>query len=299
MLRRVEVVQSGVVEDAPEPEADDVGSLLPTPAYSGDLDGLLDTRPVFRTRVNGYDRLQVDNYVTWAEEELAAARRAGDHLLARFAVCAAELAEFRRQPPVPMPAPAPAPAPANPDLAAVSERVREILRLAADEAADIIEAATEEADAIVAEARVEAEAHLQKTELMREAAVAMVEQMRERVVRERAESVAVLEGARQEADELLRAAAEERDRLAAEAAERLAGDADRARQDRDSAAAVAAGRLLAVQDEVDDLRRQRDEARESLRRLTDQIGEALHAVNGVVADEPNIAREFPLRPVAS
>ncbi len=298
MLRRVEVVQSGVVEDAPEPEADDVGSLLPMPAYSGDLDGLLDTRPVFRTRVNGYDRLQVDNYVTWAEEELAAARRAGDQLLARFAVCAAELAEFRRQPP-PAPVPAPAPAPANPDLAAVSERVREILRLAADEAADIIEAATEEADGIVAEARVEAEARLQKTELMREAAVAMVEQMRERVVRERAESVAVLDRARQEADELLRAAAEERDRLAAEASERLAGDADRARQDRDSAAAVAAGRLLAVQDEVDDLRRQRDEARESLRRLTDQIGEALHAVNVVVADEPNIAREFPLRPVAS
>ncbi len=298
MLRRVEVVQSGVVEDAPEPEADDVGSLLPTPAYSGDLDGLLDTRPVFRTRVNGYDRLQVDNYVTSAEEELAAARRAGDQLLARFAVCAAELAEFRRQPP-PAPVPAPAPAPANPDLAAVSERVREILRLAADEAADIIEAATEEADGIVAEARVEAEARLQKTELMREAAVAMVEQMRERVVRERAESVAVLDRARQEADELLRAAAEERDRLAAEAAERLVGDADLARQDRDSAAAVAAGRLLAVHDEVDDLRRQRDEARESLRRLTDQIGEALHAVNGVVADEPNIAREFPLRPVAS
>lgn len=298
MLRRVEVVQSGVVQDGPEPEADDaVGSLLPTSGHSGDLDGLLDTRPVFRTRVNGYDRLQVDNYVTWAEEELAAARRAGDHLLARFAVCAAELAEFRRQPPVP--APAPTAPPGNPDLAAVSERVREILRLASAEAADIIEAATEEADGIVAEARVEAEARLQKTELMREAAVAMVEQMRERVVRERAESVAALERARKEADELLRAAAEERDRLAAEAAERLAQDADRARQDRDSAAAVAAGRLLAVQDEVDDLRRQRDEARESLRRLTDQIGEALHAVNAVVADEPNIAREYPLRTVAS
>jgi colicin import membrane protein len=295
MLRRVEVVHSGVVQDGPGPEADDdVASLLPAPAYSGDLDGLLDTRPVFRTRVNGYDRLQVDNYVTWAEEELAAARRAGDHLLARFAVCAAELAEFRRQP-----APTPPPTPGNPDLAAVSERVREILQLASDEAADIIAAATEEADGMVADARVEVAAHLQKTQLMREAAVALVEQMRERVVRERAESVAVLERARQEADELLRAAAEERDRLAAEAAERLARDADLARQDRDSAAAVAAGRLLAVQEEVDDLRRQRDEARESLRRLTDQIGQALHAVNVVVADEPNIAREFPLRPVAS
>jgi hypothetical protein len=295
MLQRVEVVSSGVVQQGPEPESDDdVGSLLPVPAYSGDLDGLLDTRPVFRTRVNGYDRLQVDNYVTWAEEELAAARRAGDHLLARFAVCAAELAEFRRQPPVQ----APPPTPANPDLAVVSERVREILRLASDEAADIIEAATEEADGIVADARVEAEARLQKTEQMREAAIAMVEQMRERVVRERAEAVAVLDRARAEADELLQAAAAERGRLAAEAADRLALEAEQARHDRDSAAAVAAGRLLAVQDEVADLRRQRDEARESLRRLTDQIGEALHAVADAV-DEPNIAREYPLRPVAS
>jgi colicin import membrane protein len=295
MLRRVDVVQSGVVQDGSGPEADDdVGSLLPAPAYSGDLDGLLDTRPVFRPRMNGYDRLQVDNYVTWAEEELAAARRAGDHLLARFAVCAAELAEFRRQPPPP---PAP-PVPTNPDLAAVSERVREILRLATDEAADILEAATEEADRIVADARLEAEARLQKTELLREASVAMVEQMRERVVRERAESVELLDRARREADELLQAAAAERDRLAEDAAEQRAHEAERARQDRDSAAAVAAGRLLAVQDEVADLRRQRDEARESLRRLTDQIGEALHAV-AAVADEPNIAREYPLRPVAS
>lgn len=293
MLRRVEIVQGGAGQDGSGPEADDVGSLLPVPAYSGDLNGLLDTRPVFRTRVNGYDRLQVDNYVTWAEEELAASRRAGDHLLARFAVCAAELAEFRRQP---LPAPAPV-TPANPDLAVVSERVREILRLASDEAADIIEAATEEADRIVADARLEAEARVQKTDLMREAAVAMVEQMRERAVRERTESVELLDRARREADELLRAAAAERDRLT-EAAERLALEADEVRRNRDSAAAVAAGRLLVVQDEVDDLRRQRDEAQESLRRLTGQIGEALHAV-GLAVDEPNIAREFPLRPVAS
>jgi cell division septum initiation protein DivIVA len=282
MLRRVAVDESGVGQDAPEPERDDAGSVLPAPAYSGDLDGLLDTRPVFHARLNGYDRLQVDNYVSWAEDELAAARRHADHLLARLAACAAELAEYRRQPVA-----APAPPPANPDLAAVSERVREILRLASDEAAEILQAATEEADQIEADARLEAEARLQKTEVMRQAARALVEQIRERVVRERAESVAILERARREADELLQAAAVERDRLAEEA-----------RQDRDSAAAVAAGQLLAVQDEVDDLRRQRDDARESLRRLTDQIGEALHAV-GAVVDEPNIAREYPLRPIAS
>ena len=240
---------------------------------------------MFRPRVNGYDRLQVDNYVTWAEEELAAARRAGDHLLARFAVCAAELAEFRRQP-------APArrrPTPPNSDLLGVSERVREILRLASDEATEIIEAATEEADRIVADAQLEAEARMQKTELMREASVATVEQMRERVVRERAESSRCSSGPGARPTSCSRTAAAERDRLAAEAAERVALEAERARQDRDSAAAVAAGRLLAVQDEVDDLRRQRDEARESLRRLTDQIGEALHAVGAVAPDEP-IAR---------
>jgi hypothetical protein len=284
MLGRVDVVHTGVGHDGPEP-----GS-----AYPAHLEGLLDTRPVFRARLNGYDRLQVDNYVTWAEDELAAARRAGDHLLARFAVCAAELAEYRRQPPPP----APAPPPANPDLAAVSERVREILRLASDEAADIVQAASDEADQIVADARLEAEARLQRTELMREAAVALVEQMRERVVQERAESVALLDRARREADELLLAAAAERDRLAAEVADQLVREAEQARHDRDSAAAVAAGRLLAVQDEDADLRRQRDEARESLRRLTDRIGDALHAV-GTVVDEPNIAREYPLRPVAS
>jgi cell division septum initiation protein DivIVA len=269
MRRRVDVVQSGAAQEGSGPgEGDDPGSLPAPPGDSGDLDALLHTRPVFRTRMNGYDRLQVDNYVTWAEEELATAGRAGDQLLARFAACAAELAELRRQPP-----PGPAPAPADLGLAAVSERVREILRLASDEAADIIEAATEEADRIVADACVEAEARLHKTERMREAAVAMVEQMRERVVRERAESVAVLDRARAAAEELLRA-------------------------DRDSAAAVVAGRLLAVQDEIADLRRQRDEARESLHRLTDQIGEALHAV-GAAADEPNIVCEYPLRPVAS
>ena len=172
--------------------------------------------------------------------------------------------------------------------------MREILRLASDEATEIIEAATEEADRIVADAQLEAEARIQKTELLREASVATVEQMRERVVRERAEAVDVLDRARREAEELLREAAAERDRLAAEAAERRALDEERARQDRDSAAAVAAGRLLAVQDEVDDLRRQRDEARESLRRLTDQIGEALHAVecrDARGADRP----ERPLR----
>src|SRR3954453_13170318 len=117
MLRSVAVVPADS-----DPKPDSCGSRPRGLNLSGDFDELLDTRPVFRTRVHGYDKLQVDNYVSWAEGELEGARRAGDHLLARLAACAAELAEHRRRP-----APAAAPAPAA-DLSAVSERVAEILR---------------------------------------------------------------------------------------------------------------------------------------------------------------------------
>jgi cell division septum initiation protein DivIVA len=279
MLRSVEVAQ-----DESDPEADDVGSRQRGPNLSGDFDELLDTRPVFRTRVHGYDKLQVDNYVSWAEGELEGARRAGDHLLARLAACAAELAEHRRRP-VPVAATAP-------DLSAVSERVAEILRLAADEADEILEVAAEEADSIVADARLEAEARLHKTDLLREAGLAAAEHLRERALRDRVEAAETVERARREAEQLLRDAAVERDRLDAEAAARRALDEERARQDRDSAAAVAAGRLLAVQDEVADLKQQRDEAYRSLRRLTAQIGDALHAV-GAIAPEERIVRSVP------
>ena len=40
-----------------------------------------------------------------------------------------------------------------------------------------------------------------------------------------------------------------------------------------------------MQAEVDDLRRQRDQARESLRGLTDRIGEALQAVAAIGPDD--------------
>jgi hypothetical protein len=42
----------------------------PLPNLTGDLDSMLGSEPAFRTQVRGYDRLQVDNYVTWAEAEL-------------------------------------------------------------------------------------------------------------------------------------------------------------------------------------------------------------------------------------
>ena len=254
---------------------------------SGDLEDLLDPRPFFRTRLRGYDRLQVDNYATWIEAELATARRHVSHLLGRYGRCAAELEQLRRAGTRPA---------RSPELAPVTERLGEMLRLAAEEAAGITAAGIDEAERIVAEARTEAEARLQKVEQIRQAAVAAGEEVR----RERSEAAGVLARARSEAARLLAEAESERERLAAEAAaqrQRLAAEAaarvaheeEQARREREAAAAVAAARLAEVQAEVDDLRRQRDEARESLHRLTARIGEALQAVSVVslAADEPD------------
>ena len=72
------------------------GAGRPGPTSRGDLDDLLGLRPVFRTRMHGYDRLQVDNYAAWAESELATVRRQVDHLLGRFGDCSAELEISRR-----------------------------------------------------------------------------------------------------------------------------------------------------------------------------------------------------------
>src|SRR3712207_2612900 len=66
-------------------------------ARPGELDGLLGTGPVFTHAVRGYDRLQVDDYVAWAETELHVLRRENDHLLSRYAAASAELQNARRR----------------------------------------------------------------------------------------------------------------------------------------------------------------------------------------------------------
>jgi len=242
----------------------DTGEEPARPNYTGDLDELLGLRPIFRTRPRGYDRLQVDNYAAWAESELANARREVDHLLNRYGACSAELEISRRML---------ADAPRGREVFPVSDRVEEMFRLAADEAAAMAEAGAEEGDRIRAEARLEADARLRKAHEIKEMAVSAADELREQARRERAEALALLERARTDADEIRRAAAVERDRLDEEAGER------RQRADR-----AAMAHLLTVQEQVDGLRRQRDEARQSLRQLTDQIGQALQAVVGTLPD---------------
>jgi chromosome segregation ATPase len=243
---------------------------------SGDLDDLLDHRPFFRVRLHGYDRLQVDNYVTWAEGELAAARRHSSHLMARYGRCAAELDQLRR-----------ARAQRTPELAPVTERLGAMLRVAAEEAAEIRATGVDEAERIVAEAHAEAEARLRNVESVRQAAVAAGEEVR----RERSEAAGVLARARAEAADLLHQAAAERERLAHEAVARRAEEDERVRRQREEADAAATARLAAVQAEVEDLCRQRDEAQAALHRLTARIGEALQVVASAASDTPTSTAE--------
>ncbi len=231
----------------PEPSAETSPGTPVVPSRTGGLDSVLTTGPVFHARLHGYDRLEVDNYVAWAESELVTARREAEHLLARYGACAAELEISRRLL---------AQTPKDRDLSQISDRVRDILRLAADEATSVVVSATEEAEQVLAEARLEADERLRKAHRVKEMAAATADEMRELAERDRAEAAALLERSRAEAESMVGDATAERDRLVAEAAE-------------------AREQLTAVRAEAEDVRRQRDDAMAALRRLTEQIDAAL------------------------
>jgi cell division septum initiation protein DivIVA len=141
----------------------------PDRGAAGEPGTLLGPRPAFRAALRGYDRLQVDDYVAWAETELLALRRANDDLLTRYGTCSAELEISRRLL---------ACSPAGREQVRTSERVGEILRLAADEAARLTEAGAVDADRLRAVARAEADALLRRAREVRDGAVADCERMR-------------------------------------------------------------------------------------------------------------------------
>jgi cell division septum initiation protein DivIVA len=264
----------------PAPSAETSPGTPVVPSRTGGLDSLLTTGPVFSARLHGYDRLEVDNYVAWAESELVTALRETEHLLARYGACAAELEISRRLL---------AQTPKGRDFSQVSDRVRDILRLAADEATSVVASATEKAEQIVAGARLEADERLRTAHRVKEAAAATADEMRELAERDRAEAAALLERSRAEAESMVSHATAERDRLAAEAA-----------QTREQ--------LTALRAETEDVRRHRDDALAALRRLTEQVEAALALaspgpserfllVGNSVVDEP--VRSAPGMPVPS
>ena len=98
------------------------------PNVSGDLPTMLQAGPMFRRTLAGYDRFQVDTYVRWAEDELVAADRQREHLLARSLETQAALEEARTLL---------SRSPAGGEFLQVSRRVGAMLADAADEAETI------------------------------------------------------------------------------------------------------------------------------------------------------------------
>lgn len=173
------------------------------PNLSGDLPTVLQAAPMFRRAVSGYDRFQVESYVRWAEDELAAADREREHLLARQLETVAALDEARELL---------AHSPAGGEFLGLSRRIGSLLAVAADEAAAV---------------RAEAEAHRRALSAEAERIVA---DARRRAAATATAADRSLEAARAEADGMLEraraavATAEEvAARLGAEAEERLAG----------------------------------------------------------------------------
>ena len=229
------------------------------PDVAGALDGLLSNAPCFRTVMRGYDRLEVDNYVAWAEAELSAARREIDDLMTRYAQVAAEVEISRRLL---------AQSPEGQEATFVSERMGRMLRVAADEAAEITAAASAEADKILSEARADADARLRKAHEIKQVAVDAADRIREDAERLRAEAAAELDQAREQAARSLRDAGEQIQR------------------EQQAAAEAAAVRVAALQEEAQELCHRRGRAHEDLRRLTNQIGEALDALAGTHPVDP-------------
>src|SRR4051812_40871599 len=289
MFRRTEVAPDG---SGREPEGRRPAGATPAgnfvvdpemPNFSGDLYALLTTAPVFRTAVRGYDRLQVDNYVSWAESEVRAARRETDDLVERYGRACAELEISRRLL---------ARSPEGQEMTAISERMGRMLRMAADEAAALTAAGQTEAEQILADARTEADARLRKAHEIKQLAVEASDRMREEARLLRAEATAELDRARAQAAQILRDAAEEREKLAVQAAEgRSRAEAElaqwlhdpraAARGEQEEPAAAAEAALAEMRGELEDLHRRRDRACESLLRLNEQIGVALETVADV------------------
>ena len=217
------------------------------PNVSGDLPGMLQAAPMFRRSFRGYSRYQVDTYVQWAEDELAAAARENEDVLARYAQVCRDLDETQQLL---------SHSPGGAEFLRLSQRIGGMLAAAADQADVLVSdaqthraEAAAEADSMLADAA--AEAHRTRVESTAQA---------ERILAEAA-------GTREHADHLL-AEAELTTQTARVEAEALLeearatgrcilGEAERLRQE--AAAEASAIRLQAQHEGVRLLTRAREE----------------------------------------
>jgi cell division septum initiation protein DivIVA len=255
----------------------------------------------FHVAWRGYDRRQVDTYRSRVETELAAARHAHESAVRgqaeaaeRLRATQAELVRVRGQ--------------ITNSPSALSDRLREILDLAGQDAeqtradalaeADQIRArATNDAQTIVRQARKTAEGIVsdaredeRKTKAEMEQAQAATRQELEaaRAEAHNARQQATAEGLRvreQAEAEALRL----REQADAEAEARRSAADRQAREQREQADAAAAARLSVLQQNLAELTRKRDDALGTLSGLHDAISMTLEAAAAGTAEPPNRA----------
>lgn len=229
---------------------------------STELLPLLDEdEPIFDVGIRGYDKRQVDSYVSQAETQIAELKAARDAALAISADRAAQLAsreahiESLKQQAVRTVE--------VPSSVKVSDRIRDMLQLADDEAAQTRRAAEEEAAGIRRAAEQQAEQVLSaaRSDAERVRAEAAAAQQRltagasqrsaeadQKLAQARVQSAAELDKARAEAAKILDLATAELDKAVAAAASITeAAETERDRLDNEAAAARAAAERASIE----------------------------------------------------
>ncbi len=220
----------------------------------------------------GYDRVEVDNYRSRVESELASTRTAYERAAQAHAQTTEQLravqndlGRVRNQ--------------LTNSPTALSDRLREILHLAEQDADQTRSDAQTEAAQIRSSAVADTETIVQQA---REAAAEIVNGAREEQQKLMAEAEQLHAAARQQIDEARAEAAAHRT------------EADRhASEQREQADAAAASRLAEMTQQLSDLARQRDEALATLNGLHQALAEILASTAGPASEAPAAGDRAP------
>jgi chromosome segregation ATPase len=226
----------------------------------GDLGARLGPGPAFNIAMRGYDKGQVDSYLIHNESELNSAQAARDHAVkaharigTQLSSCQADVKKLKR---------ALAESAAVSEPAKISDRIRDILQLAADEADDIRAAGVADAEKQLVQAKITAANA----------------------------AVPVLEKAKADAERIVHDALGERDRLAEEA-KTAREKADYVSAERRSAAAGEAEKHLAAAKAAADATRAATTELEQVRAEAKRTAAAAVAERHRLAAEAERARE--------
>jgi chromosome segregation ATPase len=241
--------------------------------------------PEFQVAWRGYDRRQVETYRGRLEAEVASAREAHDRLVRahaqateRLRAAQADIVRLRAQ--------------LTDSPSALSERLREILHLAAEDAAQTRSDAQTDADRIRAEAQTDADDIRARATNDAQAVTRQARKNAERIVSEasaerdrvKVEVEQQREAARKEHEQARAEADQARERADAEAATRRQAADRQARERREQADAQATARLADLNKQLAALTQKRDEALAVLARLHEAVTKTLDV--STASDKP-------------